>query len=163
MRGMAYPYGVYNETVIRALEACGICYCRTVEETCAFSLPENFLVWHPTCHHRNPRLQELTERFLQPPQGEEPLLFTIWGHTFELNNDANWEVLEQLCAQTAGRDDIWYATNLEIYTYIEAQNALVCSADGQILQNPSALEVWVSADGEALSIPPGGVLRRQSR
>ena len=53
-RGMAYPYGTYNNAVIDALRKCGICYARTIKSTENFNFPENWLEWNPTCHHRNP-------------------------------------------------------------------------------------------------------------
>ena len=45
----------------------------------------------------------------------------MYGDTalkFERNN--NWEVMEEFCEMIGHRDDIWYATNIEIVDYNEA-------------------------------------------
>lgn len=61
-RGMAYPYGTYNNEVIECLKKCGICYSRTVQSTEDFKFPENWLELHPTCHHNNPKLMDLAKK-----------------------------------------------------------------------------------------------------
>ena len=40
-RGMAYPFGTYNDSVIDILEKCHIAYSRTVKATYTFNFPEN--------------------------------------------------------------------------------------------------------------------------
>ena len=55
----------------------------------------------------------------------------------------------------SGYDDIWYATNIEIYNYITAQRRLEISADQKVIFNPSVLTVWVDVDGETVKIPSG--------
>ena len=62
--GYAYPYGLYNETLIQILKNAGISYARTVESTYEFHLPEDWLILNPTCHHAEPELMELAEEFL---------------------------------------------------------------------------------------------------
>lgn len=52
VRGMSYPMGTYDSEVIGILKSAGIAYCRTVRSTGSFGLPDNWLEWHPTCHHR---------------------------------------------------------------------------------------------------------------
>ena len=64
VRGMAYPFGTWNEEVLRVIETCGIVYSRTTFSTEAFAFPKNWLTLNPTCHHGNPRLKELEEEFL---------------------------------------------------------------------------------------------------
>ena len=62
--GMAYPFGTYNDAVIALLKTLGIQYSRTVLSTHSFDLPEDFLAWHPTCHHNDPQLLDLIQDFL---------------------------------------------------------------------------------------------------
>ncbi len=69
VRGMAYPYGTYNDTVLSALKLCNICYSRTVRSTEKFGFPENWLTLHPTTHHRNPKLMELAAKFVDTQPG----------------------------------------------------------------------------------------------
>ncbi len=146
-RGMAYPFGTYDDRVLRIMEDCGICYSRTVNSTENFNLPDNWLTLNPTCHHNNPKLMELTERFLKEDRYGTPRMFYLWGHSYEFNNDNNWNVIEEFCKFIGGRDDIWYATNIEIYDYVKAYESLKVSYDKKIIHNPSALDIWVYDGG----------------
>ncbi len=159
-RGAAYPYGSYDDRVIRVLASCGICYSRTVHNTGKFSLPQNFLTWNPTCHHKDARLMELTDEFLSPIKFGLARLFYVWGHSFEFDRQDNWNVIEEFGQRIGGRDDVWYATNIEIYDYVKAYESLQVSCDQKILHNPSAMDVWVYIDGETVKIPSGQTVRR---
>ena len=54
------------------------------------------------------------------------------------------------------RDDIWYATNLEIYEYVEAYGRLVLSMKGDRIYNPSAFRVYFEKDGNVMYVDPMG-------
>lgn len=160
-RGMAYPYGTYNDTVIEALRDCGICYSRTTKATGSFALPQDWLTLHPTCHHNDPKLMEMAERFVTQPvnavrQGVQ--MFYVWGHSYEFDNNDNWNVIEELAAYVSGKDDIWYATNIEIYDYIQAYNALQTGVDEHIIHNPTALDVWFSKNDKTYCVKAGETL-----
>ncbi len=154
IRGMAYPFGTYNEDVLSALRLCGIKYSRTVNATNSFMLPQNWLELNPTCHHRSPRLMELAEEFVNGTNYRYKM-FYLWGHSYEFNNDNNWSVIENFADFIGGRDDIWYATNIEIYDYVNAYNSLNTSYDGKYIQNPSAIPVWVRCSERTYKINPG--------
>ena len=139
IRGMAYPFGTYDANVIRTLRALGIVYARTVKSTGKFNLPDDFLEWNPTCHHRE-NVMELADAFLASPYAA---LFYVWGHSFEFERNGNWHLMEELCAKLEGKPDVWYATNMEIYDCITAFRRLVTSADSRIVRNPSAQSVWL--------------------
>ena len=143
--GMSYPSGSYSREVIEALRCCGIVYSRTTKNTGGFSLPENFLEWHPSCHHRD--ALSLSERFLATLDSEwtHPL-FYIWGHSHEFRTEADWEHIEKVVSTLSGNDKIWYATNLEIYDYMTAQKQLRISVDERTFVNPTALDLWVEKD-----------------
>jgi hypothetical protein len=154
VKGMSYPYGTYNDRVVAILEACGMEYSRTVVSTGGFSLPSDPLRWPATCHH-NDRLLERTEQFLTIPTYCGPALFYVWGHSYEFNNGNNWELMEEFGKRIGGRDDIWYATQMEVHSYLKAFGTLRWSADGSIVHNPSAQPVWVERNGEAQQIDGG--------
>ena len=144
-KGMAYPYGTYNDQVIEILRQCGIVYSRTVKSTENFGFPQDWLTLDPTCHHNDPQLMELAKRFAE----EEPLwdrawMFYLWGHSYEFDRNDNWNVIEEFAAYIGNREDIWYATNLEVYNYVRAYESLQVSVDQTILYNPSAIDVWVN-------------------
>lgn len=153
VRGMSYPFGTYNDEVVAALPACGIEYSRTVKATHKFNLPENFLKWHPTCHHTD-GLMEDGKRFLSDWSWAR--LMYVWGHSFEFNNNNNWELIEEFCAMMGGRDNIWYATNIEIVDYVNAARRLRFSVCADKVYNPTATDVWIEVnDSNVVKIPAG--------
>ena len=153
VRGHAYPFGAYDGRTIRQLENNFIAYARTVVSTGGFGFPRSFLEWHPTCHHNDPKLFELLDMFSNPMF--EGALFYLWGHSYEFDTDKNWERIEQFCEKAACKDDVWYATNIEICDYIQAYYSLKFSADGNIIYNPSALEIYFKANDKVYAVKSG--------
>ncbi len=167
IRGGAYPFGTYNEETVEALKMCGIEYFRTTESTESFDMPENWLMLHPTCHHQNPRLNELTEKFINEeppvtgPQRFCPWLFYLWGHSYEFEMNDNWELIEKFAAKLGGKDDIWYATNIEIVDYHKAYKSLIFSADLSMVKNPTCTDVWIfeAVENKTYKIAAGETIR----
>lgn len=157
IRGMAYPFGAVTAEFAETLKSCGIAYSRSVESTHRFSIPHDWLRLPATCHHDDPRLMELAEQFVSPyPFG--PQLFYLWGHSYEFEAHDNWHVIENFARFMSGREEIWYATNIEIYDYVTAWRGMHISADGRRFHNPSAQSLWLLADGKVRKIEAGGDL-----
>jgi len=158
--GMAYPYGTYNDLVIDVLKKCHIAYARTVESTHKFEFPQNWLTLHPTCHHCDEKLGELIKQFVEKPDRRgNSEIFYLWGHSYEFDNDDNWNVIEEFAAYAGGQEHIWYATNIEIYNYVQAYKRLVTSYDKKIVYNPSAIDVWAEIRGETYCIKAGETVK----
>lgn len=115
--GMAYAYGDVPDPVVSYLKDIGIRYGRTVESTHSFTLPQDPLRLNATCHHNDDKLFELAEQFLAA-KPEEPMLFYVWGHSYEFDVNNNWERIEEFCKMLGGRDDIFYGTNAQCLGYI---------------------------------------------
>lgn len=147
IRGCAYPFGAYNDDVIDMLRRCGIVYARTVRSTHGFALPHKPLALDPTCHHNDPALFELVDKFIgkTPLDHEEPWLFYLWGHAYEFDNDNNWDRFEEFCKRISGDDKVWYATNIDIVDYLRAFDRLEYSSYGTIIKNTSSREVFIKA------------------
>lgn len=159
IRGMAYPFGTYSDEVVEVLRAAGIAYARTTISTGGFDLPRDWLRLPATCHHNSPQLMTLAEKFCEGQPVRDPYLFYLWGHSYEFERDDNWFIIEEFFDAVACRSDVWYATNIELYDYIWAWEHLRCSADGGLLENPTACPVWVAADGKTIEVPAGGTVR----
>ena len=158
-RGMAYPYGTYNEKVIDILEKCHIAYARTIKSTYSFSMPENWLKLHPTCHHNCEKLEELIKRFVEVPnRWNDVEMFYMWGHSCEFDDNDNWEVIEKFAEYAGGHEHIWYATNIEIYDYVKAYERLQTSYDKKIVHNPTSIDVWFDVKGEVYCVKAGETL-----
>ncbi len=158
IRGGAYPFGAYNDEIVGALRACGIVYCRTTVSTGKFDIPTDWLRLPATCHHKDERLFDLCDKFLENTAFDRPYLFYLWGHSFEFEKDRNWNRIEEFAARMGNRDDIWYATNIEVYDYVDAYRRLQFSLDGTRVHNPSALTVWFFTDKGTFSVAPGETL-----
>ena len=170
IRGFACPDRSINrfktpdiyERVRRAMIECDLVYARsTGADGDSFALPEDWFHWVPTAHHDNPELFDYIDRFLSEDVNAQyrsrrgPRLFYLWGHAHEFENNGNWERLDKICERLSGHDEIWYATNMEIYTYVEAYRSLEYSADGLRVYNPSLLTVWFDVDGTLYEIGSG--------
>jgi peptidoglycan/xylan/chitin deacetylase (PgdA/CDA1 family) len=114
VRGMAYPWGTFNDRVISIARGLGLGYAREVKSSHSFAIPtgRELMAFQPTCHHKDPLLLELVEKFITS-KPTEPQLFYLWGHSYEFDVDNNWNVIEEFCKLVAGRDDIAYCTNAE--------------------------------------------------
>lgn len=154
VQGMSYAFGNYDQEIIEIARSLGIKYSRTVNDTKGFFPPADFLQWHPTCHHDN-HLLELGDRFLDVPGFYELPVMYVWGHSFEFGHSGDWSTIEAFVEKMAGKTDIWYATNMEIYTYIQAVRSQQFSADGMTMHNPTATAVWVNTAGGFISVGPG--------
>jgi peptidoglycan/xylan/chitin deacetylase (PgdA/CDA1 family) len=110
--GMAYPFGTFNDKVVKSVERCGLRYARGVKSTYNFDIPSDLLRYQPTIKHTDSKLMELAERFIKL-KPKNPQVFYLWGHSYEFEVDRNWRIIEDFCRLISGRDDIFYATNTE--------------------------------------------------
>jgi len=155
-KGMAYPYGCYSDETLEVLKLCGIVYSRTTKSTHSFIFPENWLELHPTCHHNDAGLMALADKFINDdPRWGICNMFYVWGHSYEFDRNDNWDLIEKFAEKISGKEDIWYATNIEIYDYVKAYERLEASADNTIVCNPSAVPVWFFENGNTYKIEPG--------
>lgn len=173
IRGMAYPDsgitnlvgGVSLSEIESYITMLGMAYARTLGgDNCRFEMPMDWLRWMPTAHHTNPRLFEYLELFLKKENPEAvpkgaPKLFYLWGHSFEFDNNHNWELMEDFCKAASGHEEIWYATNLEICDYAAAYRSLRFDVANTLVLNPTLYEIWFWADGTVYSVKPGETLR----
>lgn len=115
---MAYPCGgvnnddrvaeiIKNQTKIR--------FARTGTSTFSFDLQENLYRFNPTISFRDESVFDLAKKFVSM-ETDKPQLFYIWGHSYELDaEDGAWESFERLCQMIAGKEDIFYGTNGEVF------------------------------------------------
>ncbi len=158
IQGCAYPHGDVSDETVAALKACGIVYARTVESTEKFDMPKDWLRLPATCHHNNPRIFELCEEFLKADSWRYPTMFYLWGHSYEYDDNNNWNIIEKFAEMMGGHEDIWYATNIEIYRYEEAYRQLRFGVDLKFVENPTATDIWFSLKKRDYMVPAGGFL-----
>ena len=64
------------------------------------------------------------ERFADLHKTQYLYMMYVWGHSYEFDRDNSWDLIEGFCKFIGGRDDIWYATNIEIVDYMNAAKIL---------------------------------------
>ena len=154
VRGMAYPFGSYSESLFTPLQGMGMEYARTVVDSLSFGIPANPLAWHPTIHKfgkagdagNTPednraelaKFQKLTDDFLA---SKEPALYYVWGHSWEYTT--KWPQVEAFFQSVANRADIAYVTHIELVDYLNAFKGLRISADKTRFMNPAAQDVFI--------------------
>lgn len=161
VRGFAYPYGKYGDSIDNSIRACGIAYARTAESSMNFELPLNPLRYTMTCHHSCEEIFDLIEDFCAPFSRQEfkPVkVFGVWGHSHDFDRDNNWDRLPKILEAVSGKDDVWYATCIEIFDYVAAYKTLQFNIDRTMVHNPSAIDVWFEKDKKLYKVCAGETL-----
>ena len=174
IRGMAYAdsgirysaNGNNYETVKNILTYSGIVYARSWSEANdRFELPQDFHAWSPTAHHNTPELLEWIDKFNSigydtvRAKLNKPALMYIYGHSYEFDKKNNWERIEEICEKLSGKEDVWYATNIEIADYMKAYDSLIFNAEETKVYNPTIKTVWFTADFEFYKVEPGETIK----
>ena len=178
--GLAYPNGSYDSRIVDIAKSVGIKYARVTNDKYAatkaaeayaansdgpiligdengFSMPEDYMRWVPTCHH-NHNLIDFGKKFMALTKKQYLYMMYVWGHSYEFTNQNNWELMEDFCKLVGGRDDIWYATNIEIVDYLDAAKRLQYTADCSHVYNPSTASVWICVNDTNFIELKGGTM-----
>ena len=104
---------------------------------------------------------DLAKRFVEetPRTASATWMFYLWGHSYEFDNNDNWNVIEKFAEYAGGHENVWYATNIEIYNYVKAYESLETSYDKKIVHNPAGIDVWVELEGNLYEIKAGETLK----
>jgi peptidoglycan/xylan/chitin deacetylase (PgdA/CDA1 family) len=153
VRGMAYPYGTFDKHVITVLRALGIVYCRTTQKADHCFPVDEPLAWPATNHQYDPGVPEKWQDWYNSKWFNG--VFFLWGHTYEFNNKNDWPSLERIYKPLAGKPDVWYCTNIQLFDYEYARRQLVIAANKKSAYNPTGLAITILADGNPIDVPAG--------
>ena len=163
IRGSAAPYGVVNDDVVEIMRLADIQYCRVSGKGGKMGMKkdQDWLRMEGTCHHRNPKLMEYAEKFLKPVSSGMRQMFYVGGHSYEFVEKDNWDIMENLLKTVSGKDDVWYATNIEIVEYVKAGDKLIFNLDDTICRNPTDIDQWllVGPKKTVVHVPAGKTVR----
>ena len=117
--GMAYPGGGVNFDMRVAgiiKEHTNIKYARTTVSSHSFDLQEDLYCFLPTIYHHREwdSMFETAERFLNC-KADKPQLLYVWGHSYEFDINDSWQKFEEFCKMISGKEDIFYATNAQVF------------------------------------------------
>ena len=166
IHGIAYPgappYEFQSTEVLNFLKKNNVGYARVVEssnESQNFRLPKDWLLWSPTCQINAANLGSYTTKFINKKVFSDPLLFYVWGHAYDIDEKwGNYDEFDAFAQSMSGKDDIWYATNGEIYSYINAYNQMTVSVEADVISNPTATDLWFEYDGATYKVAAGETL-----
>lgn len=137
IRGFASPFGDFNYDLIKVLKSVNLCYHRTTKVDKDFYLPSDFLDWTPGPHFSYYTTDQGLSHLNNFINTEKELAcLYIWGHSFELSNlncyskewwngvTDRWNYIERnILIPLSDKNDIWYATNIEIFDYVSAMRS----------------------------------------
>jgi peptidoglycan/xylan/chitin deacetylase (PgdA/CDA1 family) len=173
VRGMAYPFGSYDNLVLETIGGLGIEYARTVADTYNFPIPKDFLIWHPSIHQfgkayfkpndaENDKKEleafyNLVSNFLK---ADTLALLDVWGHSWENNGEGNrWVEMENFFKLVAKNKDIYYTTQIHLVDYINAYRNLKFSVDKKVIENHSAFDIYIKVENKSHKIPAGSIIK----
>ena len=161
--GFTYPNSGTTKEIEDMLPGLGFIYARHDGRGCdpSFRLPENPMNWQPTCHQADPKLMEYGDFFTWFNDRSYLKFMCVYGHSHEFGSGVmEWKKLEDFCALVGKRDDIWYATSIELFDYLRAAKNLRYSANCEMVYNPSATSVWIEVNDEKIIEAKGGCYTR---
>lgn len=153
-RGFVWPYTAPIdrsdfETLLQAVRD-NYDFCRETPSSGNFKLPEDWHRWAPTCKHDT--MYTYLPKFLEYDD-DELILFYIWGHAFEFTPDYNgdWSQIEGFL-EAIKDENIWSATNGEIYDYVTKSKYLVVNMTN--VYNPTDIDIYVELNGVNTVVGP---------
>ena len=124
-------------------------------ENGSFDLPDDWYRWNSTCHHND--APYFTDKFVALENEGDLKCFFNWGHSYEFkdnegDDNLDWTMIENVMKKLQN-EDIWFATNGDVYNYVEASK-LVEKTDTTI-KNNSTVPLYFSINGENVTIAAG--------
>ena len=148
---MAYPFGNTNDTIAEIVSTTRITNARTVNDTYTFDLPNEFLIWNPTCH--DSKVLEYSDKYLR--LNESTLsLFYVWGHSWEFKDKKRWDAMVEFCNRIGKEKGIWSVGTGGYSEYLKALNNVEIH-DGEIYNPTDNPTVWVDLSNEVIKLESG--------
>ncbi|HUH66442.1 MAG TPA: polysaccharide deacetylase family protein [Syntrophales bacterium] len=87
--GFCYPFNTWNEVVKAALRSAGYLWARGGHDNAGLFPPRDPLEFNFSCHFLSPDFWPMFDA-----AKERNSVFSFWGHSFEMANDAMWQDFE---------------------------------------------------------------------
>ena len=150
IRGFAIPFHFYSDLIRRCAKQCGFAYTRISEESHSFCPQYDFYSWKATVFHCCDDLQAWTTQFMETDT--ELALFQIVGHSYDLDVENKWALLENIFAEISKATDILPMTTIEITDYLKAMGK--AQITDHYIQNNSDIRLWFAMDDMVLEVKP---------
>ena len=125
------------------VKECGFEYARISEESYSFTPQSDYYKWQSTIFHCDNRLKDLIQAFIETDK--ELALFQLVGHSYDLDIEDKWNIIEDVFKTISEQDDILPMTTIQIINYLKAMNKV--KVTNRFIQNNSDASVWFAIDG----------------
>ena len=151
IEGFAYPFGIYNDTIIQRLKDNGIVYARSTKCQYNFNIPSNFYTYGGTCTISCQSFPKLVNKWIKlSPKTMK--MFYIWGHSYELDMFHEHKKTFDLYGKIANKEDTWYVTNIELFKYLNAFKKLRYYKNKNKFINNSNIDLYVKVNSDELIV-----------
>ena len=116
IKGFAVPFEYYDDRIANCAKACGFTYARESECTGKFTPCTDAYYWKAGIYHIDHDLPNFVAKFLNTQ--EELAVCQIVGHSYDLDAENLWGIMELICAAVSKCDDIWFCTNAELVEFL---------------------------------------------
>ena len=149
--GFAYPYGIYNDKIIDRLKKNGIIYARAVHSDHTFNIPSNWFTFGGSCSMSDEVFPKLVKKW-NKANYKTLKLFYIWGHAYELDMYHEHEKIYNLFTLLANREDVYYGTNKDIFSYLAGFRKLRYNKTNNCFKNNSDVDLYIQIDNKKIII-----------
>ena len=158
VKGFAVPFSYYSPLIAQCAADCGFEYARCSEERYTYTPPQDYYWWAAGAFHLNSRWQQFAQDFFT--DNTELALCQIVGHSYDLDAEDMWEVMENFLHRISLAEDVISMTNLEIVRYLRAMDTAVVTENR--IENPSDTSLWFDCDGKVICVKPHSVWEKQN-
>ncbi len=148
--GFAVPFDYYSPMIADCARRCGFEYARMSEFSLRYTPCQDYWFWQTGFYHIEPGLMGFVDGFLDTE--EELAVCQIVGHSYDLDAEELWGAVEEILRKVSQDNSVWSCTNLELVRYLKAMDK--AEIDGDVIHNPSDLELWFEVDGMPICVPP---------
>lgn len=148
---MAYPFGNANDTIAKIISNTKITNARTVDDTYGFELPNEFLLWNPTCH--DSKVLEFSDKYIKLLE-QKLSLFYVWGHSWEFKDRERWNNMVKFCNRIGQENSIWSVGTGEYSEYLNALSRVEYK-DGEIINPNNNKAIWLRLSDKIEKLEPG--------
>lgn len=150
VKGFAVPFDYYSDLIENCVKECGFTYARISEESYSFIPGNDFYKWRATIFHCCNELINFTHKFIN--SDEELAVFQIVGHSYDLDIENKWDIIENIFDTISKQNDILPMTTIDIIEYLDAMNKV--NITEQLIQNNSNRTLWFEINHTIYEIQP---------
>lgn len=150
IKGFAVPFDFYSELIESCVKECGFAYARISEENYSFNPQNDFYHWRATVFHCHAGLEDLAHRFVETDA--ELAVFQIVGHTYDLDVEDKWDLMEDIFEMISKQKEILPMTTIELIDYLKAMDK--AEITDRYIQNNSDANLWFAVNDVVCVVKP---------